>query len=92
MLLKTLTAGAVSGTDTLTVKGFIIGGVLITTDGTNAASVTIRRNDASGKILFQISTKTPIFVSGPFSTEETSTIYISVSGTGGAAQIYEWIT
>ena len=92
MLLKTLTAGAVSGTDTLTVKGFIIGGVLITTDGTNAAAVTIRRDDASGKILFQISTKTPIFASGPFSTEETSRIYLSVTGTGGAAQIYEWIT
>jgi len=91
MLLRTLTAGSVSGTDTLVAKTYIIGGVLITTDGTNAAVVALRRDDASGKLIFQISTKTPLFVSGPFSTEGTQSIYISVTGTGASAQVYEWL-
>lgn len=91
MLLKTLTEGSVSGTNTLTIDSQILGGVLISTDGTNAAVVVVRRNDPNGKIIFQMSTKTPVFASGPFSTEGTPTVYLSVSGTGGTAQLYQWI-
>lgn len=91
MVLRPITNGSVTGTQTLTIKSGIIGGVLITADSTNAAVVTIQRNDASGKEIFDISTKVPLWLAGPFSLEDTTTAYVSVSGTGAAAQFYEWV-
>lgn len=91
MLLKALTEGRVSGTSTLQVPDGILGAVLISTDSTNAAVVTVQRIDGAGKTIFSISTKTPLFVAGPFSLEGATAVYYSVSGTGATAQFYEWV-
>jgi hypothetical protein len=91
MLIKALTNGRISGTGTAIVASGMLGAVLISTDGTNAAVVTVQRNDASGKAVFSISTKTPLFVAGPISLEEADVAYYSITGTGAAAQLYEWI-
>lgn len=94
MLLKALTDGSVAGTGTLTFpsnfQGGILGGVLITTDGTNAAVVTVQRTDSSGKTIFKISTKQPLMIMAPFGMEGATVAYYSVSGTGAAAQFFEW--
>lgn len=94
MLLKALTDGSQTGTGNLTFsssyQGGNLGGVLITTDGTNAAVVTVQRNDANGKKVFQISTKTPVFITGAIGMEGAQIGYFSVSGTGAAAQFFEW--
>jgi len=96
MNLIALTDGRVSGTGTLTLEGAAsaggkLGGVLITTDGTNAAAVTVQRDNASGKTIFSVSTKTPMMVTAPMDSEATSVLYYSVTGTGAAAQFYEWV-
>lgn len=89
--MKALTNGTISGTGTLTVDGYKIGAVLLTTNNSNAATVTLRRDNATGKKLFDLSSVTTIWVAGPISTEETQTVYYSISGTGATAQLYEWV-
>lgn len=91
MVLRPITNGSVTGNNTLTIASQIVGGVLITTDGTNAAVVTVHRDDASGKEIFDISSKQPLWIAGPFSLEGTDQAYVTVSGTGAAVQIYEWV-
>lgn len=91
MVLRPITNGAFTGTQTLTIKSQIVGGVLITADSTNAAAVTVQRVDGSGKKIFDVSTKVPLWIAGPFSLENTDQAFVSVSGTGALAQIYEWV-
>ena len=91
MLLRAITNGAITGTGEITVKSFKIGAVLITTDNSNAATVILRREDASGKPIFDIQTVTTIWVAGPISTEDTTTNHYTISGTSAEAQLYEWI-
>lgn len=94
MLLKALNDGSVTGTGTFafssSYQGGILGGVLITADGTNAATVTVQRNDANGKTVFKLVTKQPILIKAPISMEGAQLGYFSVSGTGAAAQFFEW--
>jgi len=95
MNLTALTAGKVSSTGTVTLAGQhgaggTIGGVLITTDGSNAAVVVLKEDDTNGTILFDISTKSPMFVVGPIRSGNTASIYYSITGTGASAMLYEW--
>lgn len=90
MQLKALTDGAVSGSDIIDLPNRLFGGVLISTDGTNPVTVTIRAGDANGKRIFMSSSLSPAFIAAPFNAE-ANRIYYTVSGTGGSAQLYEWI-
>jgi len=90
MALRSVTNGKISETGTINLQGAFVGGVLVSTDGTNAAEVTIRKDSDAGDIVIAISTKTPIFI-GPALFEASGTIYYSISGNGASAQIYEWI-
>lgn len=91
MLLKPLGAtGALTSTGTITCESRVVGGVLITTDGTNAATVVLYRDNSSGAQVFDLSTKSPIFVAAPISLG-SQTLYYDVSGTGAAAQFFEWV-
>lgn len=92
MILRALTNGAITAVDTVTVKSGIIGGVLITADGTNNAVLAIRRVDASGKRIINVTTKIPLWVTGPFHMEDTDRAYVDISGTGAAVQVYEWVS
>ena len=92
MKLRALTDGGVTSTGTVSVVSGIVGGVLVTADGTNNATVILRRDDGSGKQILDIVTKSPGFFVAPIDTEGTQTVYYSVSGTGGAAQLYEWVS
>lgn len=96
MILRPLTPGAVSGTGTLTVGSRTLGGVLISTNNTNAATVVIKTNDSSGYEVFDISTLSPGFHIAPIRLEApgesaTETLYYDISGTGASAQLYEWV-
>ncbi len=92
MILKSLTNGKVTGTGTLimsqTMSQGIFGGVLISTDGTNAVTVTL--TDGSGQKIFEVSTTIPGFVIAPIHSLSNTLAY-AITGTGGAAQFYEWI-
>lgn len=92
MNLRALTNGAITVDATVNVKDQIIGGLLITADGTNNAVVKVRRENAEGKPVIDITTKIPLWITGPISLENTSTAYVNVSGTGAAVQVYEWIS
>lgn len=92
MILRALTNGAVDGTQTLAVKSGIVGGVLITADGTNAATVVVRRENDTGKPVIHVITKIPLWVTGPFHLEDAVAAHVSVSGTGALAQVYEWVS
>jgi hypothetical protein len=91
MLLRAITDGSVSGTGTMSVQGRILGGVLITADGTNDATVVVRQDNASGAQIFEVATKTSGLFAGPISLNGSQTAHYSVSGTGAAAQFYEWV-
>jgi len=89
--LVTLTDGAVSGKGTFELQGEgSIGALLVTTDGSNAAAVVLRKNNASGARLFDMSTKGTVFQSPKVAVRDTSVVYYDVSGTGAKAQFYEW--
>ena len=92
MILRRLTAGSITGTGTLTVESQIVGGILLTADGTNAASVTLQRDTSGGTKIIELSSTISMWISGPFGMEETETLYYAISGTGGSAQLYEWVT
>jgi hypothetical protein len=85
VILKALTDGGVTSTDTLTCASGLFG-VLISTDATNAATVTVQRVGSGGKTVFDCH-----FVVGPISLEDSTALYYSVSGTGATAMFYEWI-
>ena len=91
MILRPLTNGAVSGSHTLIVKSGIIGGVLITTDNTNATTVTVRREGSTWMPIINIATVTTMWIGGPFGLDDSETAHVVVSGTGASAQIYEWV-
>lgn len=91
MLLRALFDGSITAPASAKIGSGILGGVLITTDGTNAAVVIVRRVDSNGKQVFKLSTKTPLFIKGPIGLEGVSDAYCDVSGTGAAAQFYEWL-
>ncbi len=92
MILKAINDGKVSSTGSMTVESGMIGGILVTTDGNNAAVITIQRNDSSGKKVFDISTLSPGMITVPLTLEDTTTAYYSVTGTGASAQFFEWVT
>lgn len=93
--LKDLMGGTgkvAAGNDTITLskKGNrTLGGILITTDGTNAATVIIRETNGSGNIIFDITTTASMFVGMPL--ECTDVIHYTLSGTGSGLQLFEWI-
>lgn len=97
MLLRALTDGAVSGTGTITVENRTLGGVLISTNNTNAAVVVVRVTDSSGHRVFSISSLTPGFhvapirLQGPNDKQASQTLYYDISGTGASAQLFEWV-
>lgn len=91
MLLKSLTNGPVVGGGTLDLKSLKAGGVLITTDNTNAGTVVIRMDGPSGKIVFQVSTVSSAFFGLPLYLEGSEVLYYNISGTNCSAQLYEWI-
>jgi len=91
MLLRVITNTSISGTGTLACKSKILGGVLITTDNSNAGTVVINVNDSNGKEIIKISTKTTMWINGPFSLEGEEQIYFSVTGTGCLVHLYEWV-
>lgn len=90
MQLKAVTDGAVSGTDSIPLPNRLLGGVMISTDGTNPVTVTIRAGSDTGKRIFQATTLSPAFIAAPISAE-ADRIHYSVTGTNGLAQFYEWI-
>lgn len=94
MLLKPVSDGprtaAQDPTGTLTFESGILGGIAITTNGTNAAVVTLQQNNSSGKKVFGISTKQPMWITGPVQLGVQAGYY-SVTGTGAEAHFFEWI-
>ena len=91
MNLKAINDGSVTSTGTMTCESLVLGGVLVTADSTNNATVIVRRTDGSGKQIFKIVTKSPGFFAAPISTEGEDTLYYDVSGSGAAAQFFEWV-
>jgi hypothetical protein len=81
--------GLVSGTGQFRLASGLLGGVNISTNGTNAAAVTVRRETASGEVVVEFSTTSPMFVIAPLQADKTC--HFSVSGTGASAQFFEWV-
>ena len=90
MGLKSATIGSVSGTSTVELEASTIGGVLISTDGTNAAVVVIRDRDDEGEIVIQYTGLEAIWIDGQFYCQ-SGTAHYAISGTGAEAQIFAQI-
>ena len=89
MVLNPVTAGTISGTGTVAVQSGILGAVLLTANGTNDATVVLRKDNSSGAIVYNLVSKAPLFTAGPIRIDSQS-LYYSISGTGASAQLYEW--
>ena len=92
MVLKSL-GDKSSGTSIIALLHGIIGGVLISTDGTNAATVQIKKAPdgvAGSEIIFDLITVTSSFICAPIVAD--GHVQLVVSGTGAYAQLFEWIT
>ena len=83
--------GALSGTGTVVLENPLLGGVLVTADGANDATIILRLVNSSGKQVFDLVTKAPTFIAAPISLEGNKVLYYDVSGTGAAAMFYEWV-
>lgn len=82
--------GQISGTGTFLLEGSpILGAVNVSADGTNSAVVTVKENDVDGDIIFDQSTKSPLFVAAPFKGVERC--YFSVSGVNATCQFFQWV-
>lgn len=90
MAKKSATNGAISGTGTVELNASTVGGVLVTTDGSNAATVILRDKDSNGEIIIDYSGKEAIWIDGCFYCQ-SGTAYYNISGTGAQAQIFEEI-
>ena len=88
-LLPLQVGAALTGTATLEVPTGIFGGALITADGTNSATVTIREEDGSGRIIFDVDTTSSMPAFAPFKIRG-NTIHYTISGTGASAKLYAW--
>lgn len=89
-----ISSGKVSGTNSLTPipdtdQGVVFGGALITTDGTNQATVTVRKNNGSGAIVFQVATVSAGMFACAVDMGKVSAVHTVVSGTGAEAQFYQ---
>ncbi len=90
MILKPIMPnGRIAGTGTLPCPSRMLGGVLVSADGTNAGVVTIRKDSSTGAIIFDQSAIVPTFWQAPILASDV--IYYSISGTGCTAMLYEWI-
>ncbi len=87
--LQPLTGAAVAGTGTLVMNGNCFGGTIITADGLNNAVVEVRKNNATGDLLFDVSTKLPLIETVPIHVDDTNVLYFSCSGTGAKVQLFE---
>lgn len=87
-MLRPITNGKVSGTLTTKCSSGVIGGVLITADGTNDATVVLHADNSDGHIALEVATKNSLWVPGPIHLG-SRTLYYSITGTGATAQIYE---
>jgi len=90
MILQPLSEGNLNGTGSVFVSSRIIGGVLVTADGTNNATVILRRDNSTGAIVFHLVTKSPAFLVGPIFCN-TQNIHVTCTGTGAGVFIYEWV-
>lgn len=89
MIFESLTS-AIAGADTLQMSSFIFGGANVFTDGTNAATVIVREDNAAGKVLLHAITKTSMEIMNPIKSN-SKTIYYSITGTGATAQLFGWV-
>jgi len=89
--VRPISNGAISGSGTLVLTGSRLGGTVISADGLNNAVVEIRKNNATGDVLLDLSTKIPFVETAQILCADTSVIYYSISGTNAKAQIYEHI-
>jgi len=93
MVLRSL-GSRCTGTVIIALTASVIGGVLITADSTNDTTVKIYKAPKgvvdTGKVIFDIVTKIPLFVCAPF--EASDHVQLVCSGTGAGAQLFEWMT
>ncbi len=85
-----LTGSGVTGTGTVNLSSDsrTLGGIGIITDGTNLVTVTIKKTDSSGDVIFYMETTQSMYCVSPFDAADT--VYYDVSGTGGKLCLQEW--
>ena len=88
--VRPISDGAISGTSTIDLDEKLFGGVDLNCDGTNAGTVVIRDENASGKIIIDTSSITGKTIIAPFRAK-SGTIHYTISGTGATATLYEWV-
>jgi hypothetical protein len=89
MILKPITSGSISGVGLIACQSKLLGGVLISVDGTNAGTVVVRKDSETGDVVFHMVAFRPVFCGNPILASDI--LYYSITGTGCTAMLYEWI-
>ncbi|KKK48549.1 hypothetical protein LCGC14_3144000 [marine sediment metagenome] len=94
MVLKPVSNGSVkvsgNATGTLEFQSGVLGAVLLSANGSDAVTITIQADNSSGAKVFELTSKSPMFVAGPIRIGSQAAYY-AISGSGGEAQLYEWV-
>ena len=90
MVVNPLSDGSVTGTGTLPIESGILGGIVISANGTDSVTIKVHADNNDGEVRFQIATKSPMFIAAPFKLG-SQVLYYSVVGTGGAVHLFEWV-
>jgi hypothetical protein len=88
-MIRSITNGSVSGTDTIDCPKQVLGGVFIYSDGTNAAVVQIANDTADGTNLISFTTLISGYI--PLGIKCSNKLHINISGTNAVAQVFEYI-
>jgi len=87
-MLRSLTDGSISGTGTIESQSQIVGAIALSTDGTNAGTVVLRKDDSLGDVIYSISGKEAMHI--PISLPVDADVWhYSITGTGCTAQVFE---
>ena len=86
MSVKNPISANITGTGTLACKGFF-GGAILSANGTNAATMIVREENATGTVLLHVVVINPVFFDICIKCE-SGKIYYSISGTGASGMLY----
>lgn len=91
IVLQALTGKVAAGSDTVQCPQQKLGGLLITADGTNTVTVTVRKTNAEGELIIDaFQTRSSMFLAGPFDTAPATAIHYTLAGAGGGMQVFAW--
>lgn len=89
MIIAALTSAPLTGSGTIAIEGGLLGGYKLNADGTNNATLILRKDSASGDLLIDTNTVVGEHVVMPMKC--STVLYYSVAGVNADVMLFEAI-